>query len=119
MATVHELVYETASVFAGEMNEGEAALLDRLCSAAEAQITARLRSDVTVADCQDTFVCAAAWMALAAYGCGQTADGAASFTAGDLTVTRSAGTIAALMGQAELLMTPYLSTGFAFLGVRS
>ncbi len=103
----------------GQVTQEETAL-EPLCEAAEAELRARLREDVTPEDCEGAFVQAGAWLALEALEEGRRADGVASWTAGDLTVRRresGAGT-GALRRMAMRLMAPYLRDGgFCFLGV--
>lgn len=101
-------------------------MLKSLCRAAEQALTARLRAGVQVDDCYDSFVCAAALLAVSFVpGPSQTGRQVRSFTVGEVSVTAAAaedtGASACLRTQAELLMAPYCVAaegGFAFTGVR-
>lgn len=118
---MHERIVELARA-AASPSEAEDALLEALCTAAEAQLTARLRKGVTAADCGDAFPCAAALLAAAGLLPCRGADGVEQFTAGDVSI-RTGGSGceagAALRAQAAALMAPYWEDGgFAFMGVR-
>ena len=94
--------------------EEDTALLESLCRAELTIWSRRLRPDVTVEDCSDTFCCAAAVSAAADFLTLQSsAAGAASFTAGEVSVReRDAGEVArvaqSLRETAEHLMSPYI-----------
>ena len=109
-----EEITATAQVFAGSLNDAPRSVLERLCAAADSALCARLREGLTPEDCYDSFVCAAAWMALAEFG--QSRDGGVeSFTAGTFSVRRGSGASNCLVTQAEVMMSPYLRDGrFAF-----
>lgn len=100
--------------------EGQEELLTTLCQAAEQELNSKLRPDWTAEDCESAFVPAAAWMALAWLRTGAGGEEVTSFTAGDVTIRREGGReTAALLDQAQRLMSPYLrDSGFSFLGVR-
>lgn len=105
----------TAQVFAGSLSTQQRSVLERLCAGADAALCARLRDGVTPEDCYDAFVCAGAWMALAALGSAQNSAGIEAFTAGNFTVRHSAGASNCLAMQAEVLMAPYVrQDGFQF-----
>ena len=76
--------------------EEDISLLESLCRAELTIWSRRLRPDVTVEDCSDTFCCAAAVSAAADFLTLQSsAAGAASFTAGEVSVReRDAGEVA-------------------------
>ena len=94
--------------------EEDTALLESLCRAELTIWSRRLRPDVTVEDCCYTFGCAAAVSAAADFLTLQSsAAGAASFTAGEVSVReRDAGEVArvaqSLRETAEHLMSPYI-----------
>ena len=94
--------------------EEDISLLESLCRAELTIWSRRLRPDVTVEDCSDTFCCAAAGYPPAAILTLQSsAAGAASFTAGEVSVReRDAGEVAkvaqSLRETAEHLMSPYI-----------
>ena len=94
--------------------EEDISLLESLCRAELTIWSRRLRPDVTVEDCSDTFCCAAAVSAAADFLTLQSsAAGAASFTAGEVSVLeRDAGEVAkvaqSLRETAEHLMSPYI-----------
>lgn len=115
---LNELIWETA-VNLGAPEEEELDSLERLCLAAERELRGRLRPGVTVEDCQPALLVAAAWMALGALQESRAAGEAASFSAGDLSISRSGGQGESLRRQAERLMAPYLKDGgFVFQGVK-
>jgi len=107
----------------GRTAEEDWAALELLCANAEEELTGRLREGVAVEDCESAFVLAAAWLALAGLCVGQTAEEAADFTAGSLTIRRGGGKSplergAGLRRQAEQVMGPYLKDReFTFRGV--
>lgn len=104
----------TAQVFAGRISEEQRSVLERLCAAADSALLPRLREGVTPQDCYDSYVCAAAWMALSDFSTGRDG-GVEAFTAGTLTVRKKAGAANCLAMQAEVMMSPYLRDGgFAF-----
>lgn len=114
-------IYAAASVFADDTgDEKRAAVLMRLCSAARTTLELQLRDGITVDDCYDSFVCAAAWLALSALGAGDEAGGVVSLRAGEISLQKGgSGAAACLRNQAMLLMAPYCRPGgFAFRGVR-
>ena len=81
-------ILELALAAAGG-GEAERTLLEPLCAAAEAAWTARLRTGVSPGDCGDAFLGAAAFSAAADLAAG--GGGAASFSAGDLSVSLEKG----------------------------
>ena len=116
-------IYQMAALFAPAGTDEQ--MLRSLCSAAEQSIKAKLRPGVTVDDCHDSFVCAAAWIAVSYLPEGAQMRQVQSFTVGEVSVTEAeaasvSGAAACLRTQAELLMAPYCASGggFAFLGVR-
>ena len=109
-----EDITATARVFAGTLSDGRAAVLERLCAAADSAMLGRLRDGVTPEDCYDSYVCACAWVALSALD-GVRDGGVEAFTAGTLSVRRASGASACLAMQAEVMMAPYVHDGsFAF-----
>ena len=121
--TLEEEIYEAAQKAA--LPGADAAILQRLCRAAQAQLEGRLREGVTVEACKDAFVCAAAFTALSVLMTqGQALGGSVeSFTVGDISVKPAhetvAGTAEGYLARAEALMRPFCKPrGFAFLGVR-
>lgn len=103
-----EYILELALAASG--GEADRALLEPLCLAAEQAWLDRLREDVAPEDCGEALPCAAAFTAaadLAAGGCG-----AASFSAGDISVSLGSGADRArraesLRQAAERLMEPF------------
>ena len=92
----------------GHADGGQEEALEALCRAAQAELAGRLRPEVRPEDCEDAFILACAWLALAGLAAGETAiqegDGAAR--------------AAALRLQAETVLGPWLADrGFAFQGV--
>ena len=84
------------------------ALLPPLCAAAERAWLARLREGVTAEDCGEALPCAAAFTAAADLAAGE--GGAASFSAGDISVKLDGGLRRAesLRQTAERLMEPFV-----------
>lgn len=104
-----ERILELALAAAG--GGAERTLLDPLCAAAERAWLARLREGVTAEDCGEALPCAAAFTAAADLAAGE--GGAASFSAGDLSVNLGSGTDRArraegLRQAAERLMEPFV-----------
>lgn len=86
-------------------------LLEPLCAAAEAAWLGRLREGVTAEDCGEALPCAAAFTAAADLAAGE--GGAASFSAGDVSVKLDSGADRAgraegLRQAAERLMEPFV-----------
>jgi len=118
--TLKQQVYAQAALLAGDLEEDQRKILNLLCTAATASLTARLREGLRPEDCKADFIAAASLFALAAMN--QVKDGQAleQITAGDLTVRRTGKTDAAsavLRNQAELMIAPYLKDRFCFRGV--
>jgi len=114
----------TAKAVTGAGDE-DRPLLESLCQAELTIWSRRLRPNVTVEDCGETFYCAAAVSAAADYLTLQSgAAGAASFTAGEVSVReRDAGEVAkvaqSLRETAEYLMSPFIDPQqFQFRSVR-
>lgn len=113
-----EDIVSTAAVFAGSINAQQRSVLERLCAAADAAMLGRLRDNLAVEDCYDSFVCACAWLALSQLGSVQDAAGVEAFTAGSLSIQHTTGASNCLAMQAEVMMAPYLKDGgFHFRGV--
>ena len=113
-----EQVLSQAKFMAQEMTDADQQLLEVVCQAAVSSLEARLRENVTPQDCLSDFVTAAGMYALAAMTDIGDWSGVEQLTAGDVTVRRgNNGAANYLRSQAELLMAPYLKSGFAFLGV--
>ena len=121
MSVLQETIVMLARAVSGA-EEGEEALLEALCRAAETYWRGRLRRGVRAEDCGEAFPCAAAFTAAAYLTAGQ-AGGVESFTAGCVTVKRAGGESAGrqaerLRRSAEALMAPFTEPGdFAFRGV--
>lgn len=116
--TIAEQVIAQAQFMAPELIEDNAQLLATVCNATVSSLAARLRDNLEPEDCLADFVTAAGMYALAAMMDIGDWSGMEQLTAGDLTVRRGDHAPAAyLRSQADLLMAPYLKSGFAFLGV--
>ena len=103
---------------APELIEDNAQLLETGCNEVVSSLAARLRDDLEPEDCLSDFVTAAGMYALAAMTDIGDWTGVEQLTAGDLTIRRGGNSAASyLRTQAELLMAPYLKSGFTFLGV--
>ena len=102
--------------------EGEEALLETLCAAAEELCRLRLRDGVSAGDCGESFPCACALLAAAdLMECRTGGPGGGGFTAGSVTVRAGAGAegAGALRAAARRMLAPWTETeGFAFRGVR-
>ena len=117
--SIAEQVFNQACFMAQELTAENEALLEVVCQAAVSSLSARLRDDLTVDDCQSDFVTAAGMYALAAMTDIGDWGQVEQLTAGDVTVRRGKGDAAAnyLRTQADLLMAPYLKQSFLFTGV--
>lgn len=112
-------IYSFAQEALGQ--EGEQALLEKLCAAASAQLLARLRSGTDPESIKELFVTAAGVLALSMYSALGQSGGALSFRAGNLSVSRSGGESAhSLRREAEAMIADYLADrGFEFRSVES
>jgi len=118
--TLTEQVYAQAALLAGQLEEGQDALLNTLCGAATVSLAARLREGLYPEDCRADFIAAASLYALAALGSAKAGEAVEQISAGDLTIRKCGPTDTAsnvLRNQAELMIAPYLKDRFAFLGV--
>lgn len=118
--TLTEQVYAQAAVLAGELEENQGEVLQALCAASAASLTARLKEGLRPDDCKADFIAAASLFALAALNAVKDAQGLEQITAGDLTVRKVGRSDAAsnvLRNQAELMIAPYLKDRFSFRGV--
>lgn len=118
--TLKQQVYAQAALLAGELEADQRKILDMLCAASTASLTARLRDGLRPEDCKADFIAAASLFALAAMNRVKDGTMPEQITAGDLTVRRSGKTDAAsavLHNQAELMIAPYLKDRFCFRGV--
>ncbi len=91
--------------------EADRTLLEPLCAAAQSAWLSRLREGVTAEDCGEALPCAAAFTAAADLAAGE--GGAASFSAGDISVKLSGGRDRAAQAEslrqaAERLMEPFV-----------
>ena len=106
----------------GGLGQEENPALEALCRAAQSQLEGRLRQGITVQNCEESFILAAAWLALAGLAVGESG-GVERFTAGSVTIQERGGGDAwqramALRRQAEGILAPYLEdSGFVFRGV--
>ena len=118
--TLKQQVYAQAALLAGQLEEEQSELLNTLCAAATASLTARLREGLRPEDCKADFIASASLYALAALNAVKDGDTLEQFTAGDLTIRKSASADPAsnvLRNQAELMIAPYLKDRFCFRGV--
>lgn len=105
-------------------SEEERLLLETLCHAAAEAWAERLKGHVSIEECGEAFLCAAAFTAAADFAVGRNSNGVESFTAGEISVRRSGSTegtaqAMALRKTAERLMAPYAKQEtFVFKGVR-
>ena len=107
--TLKEQVFAQAALLAGQLEGSRLEMLDVLCTASVASLTARLRPGLTPEDCKADF---------ALNEVGDT-DRLEEISAGDLTLRKSSADAAAncLRNQAEIMIVPYLKDRFSFRGV--
>ena len=118
MNTVQDILALACTMTGAE--EQDRVLLRRLCSGAEQQLRHRLRKGLTVEQCYDSFVSAAAMLAAADFNAACGGLGVQAFSAGPVSVTRSDEAVSRrLREQAALLMAPFCQDAFCFMGVRS
>ena len=117
--TLKEQVFAQAALLAGQLEGRRLEMLDVLCTASVASLTARLRPGLTPEDCKADFVAAASLYALAALNEVGDTDRLEEISAGDLTLRKSSADAAAncLRNQAEIMIVPYLKDRFSFRGV--
>ena len=117
---MREEIYAIAAAIASPSAE-EADILELLCGAAEAELTASLRPGITAAGCREAFLCAAGYLAAAGLLAGR-GGAVEQFAAGEVSIrTGSTGNRGEeLRSLAGRLMAPYSDGGadaFAFRGV--
>ena len=117
--TLKEQVFAQAALLAGQLEGSRLEMLDVLCTASVASLTARLRPGLTPEDRKADFVAAASLYALAALNEVGDTDRLEEISAGDLTLRKSSADAAAncLRNQAEIMIVPYLKDRFSFRGV--
>lgn len=117
--TLTEQIFAHALVLAGELEPRQEALLKLLCRSAENALSMRLRQGLSPEDCKADFISAAGLYALSAMSGTDEMDRLEQITAGDITLKRAGGDVASncLRYQAELMIAPYLASGFTFRGV--
>lgn len=117
--TLKEQVFAQAALLAGQLAGQRLEMLDVLCTATVASLTARLRPGLTPEDCKADFIAAASLYALAALNEVGDTDRLEEISAGDLTLRKSSADAAAncLRNQAEIMIAPYLKDRFSFRGV--
>ena len=117
--TLKDQVFAQAALLAGELDGQQTDLLQVLCAASAASLTARLREGITPEDCKADFIAAASLFALASLNEVGGMENVEEFKAGDLTVKRGGKDAASrcLHNQAELMIAPYLKDRFSFQGV--
>ena len=116
--TLTEQIYAQALLLTRDLEKPELPMLEVLCRAAEAGLTAKLRDGITAQDCKADFVAAASLYALAASTEMELA-GVSRLSEEDPTQRRKSADAASccLRYQAQLLMAPYLKDEFVLLGV--
>lgn len=117
-----EEIVKTAKLIC-ECEEREVSLLESLCAASERKLRASLRAGISPEDCREAFICAGAWLAVAALCEARHGDGGelSSLRAGDVSVEVSAGSgvrAASLRRSARTLMAPYTEGGVYFCAVK-
>ena len=114
-----EQVYAQSLLLAGELEPRQEVLLQGFSAAAERRLRGKLRPGVAAEDCGENFIMAAALYALAMLlRAGGDAD-VASFSVGDISVSRRDGESGAqrLTAQADGLLAGYLADSLSFRGV--
>ena len=106
----------------GHMDGGQEEALEALCRAAQAELAGRLRPEVRPEDCEDAFILACAWLALAGLAGTEAGRTPLRFTAGEVSIQEKGGDASqraqALRLQAETVLAPYLKDrGFVCQGV--
>lgn len=117
--TLTEQIYAQALVLVQDLEDGDEALLEVLCRSAENYLAGKLRSGIEPENCRADFVAAASLYAVAALSETVNARNPEQVDVGDMTIRRPSANAAAccLRYQAQMLMSPYMKDGFAFLGV--
>lgn len=118
--TLKDQVFAQAVLLAGDLDARQTELLNALCTASTASLTARLKEGLSPEDCRAEFVAAASLFALSALNEADSTAQVEEFKAGDLTVKQGSRKDAAsrcLQDQAEQMMRPFLKDTFSFLGV--
>ena len=119
---MHEKTLKLAAAIS-QASAGEMPLLEALCTAAEADLSGRLREGWTPERCGDAFSCAAAMVTAAGMLTCRANGGVEQLTAGEVSLRLSGNgtceTAAMLRRHAAALMAPYCrDDSFAFAGVR-
>ena len=117
--TMTELVYAQALLMTSGLSTEEEERLRVMCRVAVTSLERKLRNNLTTEDCHNEFVAAASMYALAAMSEASDLNQFEQIKAGDLTVRRAEGSLAAdcLRTQADMLMAPFVKLGVAFMGV--
>ena len=117
--TLKEQVLAQAMLLAGELTDQQTGILNALCTATTASLSARLRDGLTPEDCKADFIAASSLLALAAMSSVEDGTKTEQITAGDFTIRKQYGDAASncLRAQAELMILPYLKDSFSFVGV--
>ena len=108
-------VFAQALLLAGDLDARQQEVLHSLCASCVRSLEAQLKEGITAEDCEECFVAAAGFHALAALE--HFGTGVEEFKAGDLTVKTGSGSRRDLARQAMILMRPYLRDPFLFVGV--
>jgi hypothetical protein len=114
--TLLDQIYAKAVVLAGTVNETQSQLLKIFCNSALTCLTARLRADVTMEECETELVTASALYALAALSENEETANLQRVQVGDVTLIPGGRTAAirCLRLQADILMRPYCVDSFVF-----
>lgn len=117
--TLKEQVLAQAMLLAGELTDQQTEILNALCTATTASLSARLRDGLTPEDCKADFIAASSLLALAAMSGVEDGAKTEQITAGDFTIRKQYSNAASncLRAQAELMILPYLKDNFSFVGV--
>ncbi len=116
--TIAEQTLTQARLLAGELSNRETQLLELFCSTALTGLIQRLKAELTLEDCVEELVPAAAMLALAALS---EADPTDQFSAGEISMRMASGSKSAaadcLRIQAQILMAPYFQVPVPLMGV--
>lgn len=111
-----EQVFAQAMLLADIHGQQQEQMLRLFCQAAVTNLSAKLRSGITVDDCKADFVAAGALYALAALSETDPATNLQRMQMGDVTLVPGNTSAASrcLRSQANLMMSPYCADQFAF-----
>lgn len=104
----------------GNVSESDRERLELLCGNARRELEGQLRPGLTVQDCGDALVLAAAWLALADLRAGDASAGVTGFSAGSLSIQTGESQAGEVLRRRayRLLSAQLRDSGLCFRGVR-